>query len=269
MLVAEGITVEFGGLVAVNEVSFHVKPGEIHTIIGPNGAGKTTIFNAITGFCPLSRGRLIFKGEEVTGLRPYEIAGRRIARTFQRTNVFQELTVLENVITASNRTFQSGFWRILVNSPLVRREEKEHREKAAELLKLCGIAGRRNEISRNLSYGDGRHLEIAIALAVEPELILLDEPAAGLNPVETRNLTVLIKKIRDIGYTIMLVEHDMKLVMEISDYIDVINFGKTIARGLPKEVADNEEVIEAYLGKNSFHRQKTPGASLNPPGSLE
>lgn len=268
MLAVEGITVEFGGLVAVNEVSFHVKPGEIHSIIGPNGAGKTTIFNAITGFCPLSRGRLIFKGEDVTGFRPHEIAGRRLARTFQRTNVFQELTVLENVITASNLSYKSGFWRILVNSPLVRKEENKHREKAGEILELCGIAGRSDEISKNLSYGEGRHLEIAIALAVEPKLILLDEPAAGLNPVETRRLTALIKKIRDTGYTILLVEHDMSLVMEISDFIDVINFGKTIARGLPEEVANNEEVIEAYLGKSIFQKQETSEA-LNPSGSPE
>jgi len=250
------LTVQFGGLTAVDRVSFEVERNQILSIIGPNGAGKTTIFSAITGFCHGCEGSIRFKKEELNGLKPHEIAKRGITRTFQKTNVFRDMTVLENVVTASNRLFRSGYWGILFNSPLVRKEERKRTERAIEILRMCGIEHRCNDLAQNLSYGEGRLLEIGIALAVEPELLLFDEPAAGLNPVETQNLVVFIRKLKDLGHTILLVEHDMSVVMTISDHILVVNFGKKIAEGLPQEISENQEVIQAYLGTKSFQNRR-------------
>jgi len=262
----KGLTVVFGGLVAVNDVSFEVRKNEIVSLIGPNGAGKTTIFNAITGFCHVSKGHVVFKGEDLTGFKPHEVAKKGITRTFQITHIFPELTVLDNVITAANQQFKSGFWDVLINSALVKNEEKVFREKALEILDVCGLMDRRDIEAKYIPYGEGRLLEIAIALATNPELLLLDEPACSLNPNETNVLMTLIKKLRDIGYTILLVEHDMKLVMNISDRIEVINFGLQIAKGTPKEIAENEKVIEAYLGSKNLRekRYRRPDAVTKP-----
>lgn len=250
------MTVRFGGLVAVDSVTFSVNENEIVSIIGPNGAGKTTIFNAITGFCPVYGGQVIFKSDNLVGLPTHKVARKGVVRTFQKTNVFGELTVLENVVISSNRLFRSGFWRILINTPLVKQEEKARRERAIEILDLFDLIHRKDELVENLSYGEQRVAAIAIAMGVEPQLLLLDEPTAGLNPVETQKVMKVITRVRDAGYTIVLVEHDMTLVMSISDRVEAINFGRQIASGLPKEVAENEAVIEAYLGSRSFRDQQ-------------
>ncbi len=257
MLEVENLTVRFGGLVAVDNVTFSVDENQIVSIIGPNGAGKTTIFNAITGFCPVHDGRVIFQGEDIVGLRTHEVARKGVVRSFQLINVFGELSILENIIIGANRLYRSGFWRILVNSPLVRQEEKVHRERATEILDLFGFAHRKDELVENLPYGEQRVVEIAIALGAEPQLLLLDEPTAGLNPVETQRVMRVITRVRDAGFTIVLVEHDMTVVMSLSDHIEVISFGCQIASGLPKEVVENEAVIEAYLGSRNFRNQRS------------
>ena len=248
MLEVRNLTIQFGGLKAVDEVSFGVKDNQIVSLIGPNGAGKTTCFNAITGFCDVTEGDVLFNGKKITGFKPHQVAAQKIARTFQKTTIFEGMTVRENVITASHRLFESGFWKIVLSSKMVKQEEKKMGDRADEIIEICGLGARCETLAENLSYGEGRLLEIAIALAVEPELLLLDEPAAGLNPTETHTMMALIQKIREIGNTILLVEHDMHLVMSISDQVEVINFGKKIASGKPQEIVKNEEVIEAYLG---------------------
>jgi branched-chain amino acid transport system ATP-binding protein len=257
MLQVKDLTVQFGGLTAVDNVSFEVPRHQIVSLIGPNGAGKTTCFNAITGFCHVTHGQVLLKDEDLTGLIPHQIAKRKISRTFQKTTVFESVTVLENVITASHLSFKSGFWKILLGTASVKKEEQIQKERALGILDLCGLGHRVGTLAQNLSYGEGRLLEIAIALAVEPEVLLLDEPAAGLNPAETQEMITLIKKIRDVGNTVLLVEHDMSLVMSISDHIEVINFGRKIARGKPEEIANNEVVIEAYLGSKDLHKRKS------------
>lgn len=253
MLQVKDLTVQFGGLTAVDKVSFEVMRHQIVSLIGPNGAGKTTCFNAITGFCHVSHGDVFLGGDTLTGLMPHQIAKRKISRTFQKTTIFDTVSVLENVITASHLSFRSGFWQILFSLPSVKKEERALEERALEILDLCGLGEKADTLAQNLSYGEGRLLEIAIALAVEPEVLLLDEPAAGLNPSETQEMVALIKKIRDVGNTVLLVEHDMSLVMSISDHIEVINFGRKIASGAPEEIANNPEVIEAYLGTKDLN----------------
>ena len=248
MLEVQNLTIQFGGLKAVDKVSFRVDDNQIVSLIGPNGAGKTTCFNAITGFCDVTEGNIFFDRKNITGYKPYQIAAEKIARTFQKTTIFEGMTVRENVITASHRLFAAGFWKILLSSKTVKAEEKKMGDRADEIIDICGLGKRRGTLAENLSYGEARLLEIAIALAVAPELLLLDEPAAGLNPTETQTMMSLINKIREIGHTILLVEHDMHLVMSISDQVEVINFGKKIASGKPAEIVKNEEVIEAYLG---------------------
>jgi len=243
------LTIQFGGLKAVDDVSFKVKDNQIVSLIGPNGAGKTTCFNAITGFCDVTQGEILFKGDPITGLPPHQIAANKIARTFQKTTIFEGMSVRENVITASHRLFKSSFWKIVLSSAMVKEEEAKYANRADDILGICGLHARSDTLAENLSYGEGRLLEIAIALATEPELLLLDEPAAGLNPTETHTMMSLINKIREIGHTILLVEHDMQLVMRVSDQVEVINFGKKLASGKPEEIVKNEEVIEAYLGK--------------------
>lgn len=248
MLTIDKATIKFGGLTAVNEVSFEVKDGSIFGLIGPNGAGKTTLFNLISGVHSLTSGDILFRDRSIKGLQPYQINSRGIARTYQNINLFYTLSVLDNVKIGRHSRIKSGLVSNILRTPAQQREEKEIIEKSMELLRFVGLEDKFGFMSKNLSYGDQRRLEIARALAGDPKLLLLDEPAAGMNSKEKMDLTDLIHRINDRGITILLVEHDMKLVMNITHEITVINFGKKIAQGTPKEIQENPEVIAAYLG---------------------
>jgi branched-chain amino acid transport system ATP-binding protein len=249
LLAVDGVTCQFGGVTAVNAVSFRVARGELFGLIGPNGAGKTTLFNIVTGLTAPSGGHLRYQGEDITGLPPYRVAERGIARTFQNVRLFGELTALDNVMVARHVRTRSGLMSGVLGLGAARREERETRERAASLLALVGLGDRPDESARNLSYGDQRRLEIARALALEPELLLLDEPAAGMNTGEKRALSDLIKSVRARrGLTILLIEHHVPLVMDLCDRIAVLNFGELIALGAPAAVQAHPAVIEAYLG---------------------
>lgn len=250
ILEAINLTKRFGGLVAVSDVSLKVETGEIKAIIGPNGAGKTTIFNAITGVDPPTAGEIRFKGQKLNGLKPYEIASQGISRTFQNVELFDNMSVLENVMVGRHpRTF-SGLLSAVFHLPKAIAEEKAIRDDAMERLAFVGLSSSTQELASKLPFGQQRVLELARAWATDPELLLLDEPAAGLNSHEATVLADLILKIREKGTTILLVEHDMELVMDISDEIIVLNYGKKIAEGKPEEIQDNQEVIKAYLGED-------------------
>jgi branched-chain amino acid transport system ATP-binding protein len=246
MLEIVNVTKNFGGLTALNDIDLTVKEKQIYGLIGPNGAGKTTLFNIITGFLPPSEGSIQFSGKELTRLPPNKIARLGIARTFQNIRLFGTMTVMENVLVAQNTKAQSGMISLF---QLLSAREKKLKEEAEVLLQNMGLWKKRNELGISLAYGDQRRLEIARALALAPELLLLDEPAAGMNEAETEDLLERIQDIRDLGQTIMLIEHDMNIVMGICDYISVLNFGSVIAKGTPKEIQTSEAVIEAYLGR--------------------
>lgn len=243
------LTVQFGGLTAVNDVAFSIFRNEIVSLIGPNGAGKTTIFNAITGFLKRISGMIQFEGEKVSHLKPHQIAEQGIVRTFQITSLFPNLSVLDNIRTGHHMEEKETFLDAIFNTKRKKRIEEETLAKADQILKFIGLEGKREIIANNLPYGEQRLLEIGIALAARPKLLLLDEPSAGLNDTETQMMKGLIKRMRDLEITILLVEHDMKLVMGISDRILVLNFGKKIASGTPDEIRSNPEVIRAYLGE--------------------
>jgi branched-chain amino acid transport system ATP-binding protein len=252
LLVAEGVRKEFGGLVAVNDIDFAVPAGAIVSLIGPNGAGKTTFFNMLTGVYTPTAGRIVFDGNNVTGKPPHAITQRGIGRTFQNIRLFQHMTALENVLVGMHARLKGGIVQSILGTPGLRREERRAHERARELLRFSGLRGRDNHLARNLPYGDQRRLEVARALATEPKLLLLDEPTAGMNPQETAAFTDFVAKLREEqGLTVLLIEHDMKVVMGVSDRVTVLDYGEKIAEGAPKEIQRNERVIEAYLGRGA------------------
>lgn len=255
LLEAKGLTIYFGGLAAVKNLDLELRRKEILSLIGPNGAGKTTAFNLITGFYRPTAGRVIYKGEDITSLKRHQIAGKGIIRTFQKTEVFPEVTALESVMIVLHLRESCPVTDILLRRRRAMEEEKRTREKALETLAFVGLSSKENVLSRNLSYGEMRLLEIAVALGGEPELLLLDEPTSGMNPEESYRAMVLIEKMREQGITLLLVEHDMNVVMGISDRIIVLDHGEKIAEGLAEEIQTNREVIKAYLGSEFIHAQ--------------
>jgi len=248
VLEVDAVTLKFGGVTALDDVSFHINEGEILGLIGPNGAGKTTCFNVTTGVYQPTSGEVRFEGRSLTGLKKYQITKLGIARTFQNIRLFKIMTALENVLVGTDAQHRTGIISALLRLPRHRREESQAHEDGMELLRFMGLESKADELAANLSYGDQRRLEIARAMATKPRLLCLDEPAAGFNPAEKRKLMDLIKKVRDRGFTVLLIEHDMKLVMGVTDRIVVLEFGRKIAEGSPAEIRDNPAVIAAYLG---------------------
>lgn len=252
ILEIKNLGINFGGISALKDVSFGVDEGQIKAVIGPNGAGKTTLFNLITGIYPPTSGSIIFFGTDIAGKKPHKIASLGITRTFQNVELFENMTVMENVMVGRHVRTRSGFLGSALRSPMMISEEKKIRRSAEEFLDFVGLMPRANDISISLPLGHQRFLEIARALAGEPKILLLDEPAAGLDESETDDLSDLIKRIRESGVTVLLVEHDMRLTMDISDEIVVLDYGKLIAEATPREIQYDKKVIEAYLGEDLF-----------------
>jgi branched-chain amino acid transport system ATP-binding protein len=250
LLQTQRLRKEFGGLVAVDDVDFSVPGGSIVSLIGPNGAGKTTFFNMLTGVYKPTAGFVLFAGENLTGKPPHIFTERGIGRTFQNIRLFQNMTALENVLVGMHVRLKGNAIQAILRTPKVKQEEADARDRGRALLEFSGLRRKDDEIGRNLSYGDQRRLEVARALATEPKLLLLDEPTAGMNPQETAEFTTFVSRLREEqGLSVLLIEHDMRVVMGVSDRVTVLDYGEMIAEGEPKEIQKNERVIEAYLGK--------------------
>jgi branched-chain amino acid transport system ATP-binding protein len=251
LLRVEGLGMRFGGLAALQDVSFAVPEGAIVAVIGPNGAGKTTMFNIVTGFRRPTAGRVCFGDRDLTRLRPHQVAACGLVRTFQLVRLFHRMTTLENVLVGFHMKTRGGVASAVFGPAWLRAQEAEIRHRAADLLELVGLAHQRDALAANLTYGQQRLLEVARALAAAPVLLMLDEPAAGLNAIETRELSRLIARVRERGVTVLFIEHDMNLVMDIADEIHVLDFGRLIASGAPREIQRHPAVIEAYLGSGA------------------
>jgi branched-chain amino acid transport system ATP-binding protein len=255
VLYADHITIQFGGLVAVDDVSFTIPPKSVVSLIGPNGAGKTTFFNVITGLYKVTSGIVFLEGKDITNVKPHDRAAMGLARTFQNIRLFNLMTAEENVMVAMHSHLKSGVLSTIIRTPGQRREERASRDSARELLEYVGIGKSEGELARNLSYGDQRRLEVARALALRPKVLLLDEPTAGMNPQESAQFVEFVQRVRDDrGVSVLLIEHDMSVVMRVSERVTVLDRGEKIAEGAPDEIRGDERVVEAYLGKTGVEQ---------------